>query len=34
MSKSNPLEVIANALGGDDGLRTVKKYRRYPQFLL
>ena len=32
MSKSNPLEIIANALGGDDGLRKLRNTVGMPSF--
>ena len=32
MSKSNPLEIIANALGGDDGLRRLRNTVGIPSF--
>ncbi len=32
MSKSNPLEIIANTLGGDDGLRKLRNVVGIPSF--
>ena len=32
MSKSNPLEIIANTLGGDDGLRQLRNVVGIPSF--
>ena len=34
MNKSNPLEIISGALGGEQGLRQLRNAIRYPEFLL